>query len=521
MLGPALSTAAVLLGIEIHTQASGATPEQYMNSSLVIVNALKGHFEKSLGQECLMFACFNSDVDSSISNNVIPMLVATKIPFFFSSSADISICTLEYPNLDDEDVLVHVSYDYVTDFISWTDFGRQLFALPASSVLEAAAVHKALLRTRSSSVVARRKIVSDMLLDHSRGFDLLGYLSNHNTRRVQKTPEYPHFPLFTPAAVAVKHKSKACRLWWPLNGSEVLQFSSAANVEHMGASTTIASCDFEDDIKGEILSLAITFKNADRSVYISGNMTTENYKGKDQSIMLSSILPVMSTDYTISIAIDSDKRGNIGSFLVHQKLVRFEDMPPIQPVMIHPMLVQHFRERSQLGLVLNAMGLVGTYVEVGVHKGEFAREVLTHWLGKRYIAVDPYEEGFVEDYLDGVNSPDKDRIRDMRFFFGNTAGDAYRTTLLRMKSVEGSKHFVDNTIDAVYIDAMHNYHMIMQDMQAWWPKLKSGGILSGHDFVLDIAWGLFTVKPAVLEFGRRLNVPILDTGELSWYIVKP
>ena len=39
------------------------------------------------------------------------------------------------------------------------------------------------------------------------------------------------------------------------------------------------------------------------------------------------------------------------------------------------------------------------------------------------------------------------------------------------------------SVDFVYIDARHDYKGAMEDIKAWWPKLKKGGLLSGHDFL--------------------------------------
>ena len=57
----------------------------------------------------------------------------------------------------------------------------------------------------------------------------------------------------------------------------------------------------------------------------------------------------------------------------------------------------------------------------------------------------------------------------------------------------------------------------MIDMIAWWPKLKKGGILAGHDFQLS------NVRYAVIEFGRKMNHEIHLTKDSccpSWYIFK-
>lgn len=55
---------------------------------------------------------------------------------------------------------------------------------------------------------------------------------------------------------------------------------------------------------------------------------------------------------------------------------------------------------------------------------------------------------------------------------------------IRKTSVEAAKDFEDGSLDAVYIDAEHDEESIREDIRVWRPKLKPGGILSGHDFIL-------------------------------------
>lgn len=57
---------------------------------------------------------------------------------------------------------------------------------------------------------------------------------------------------------------------------------------------------------------------------------------------------------------------------------------------------------------------------------------------------------------------------------------------LYMSSIDAARIIRDESADLIFIDGDHSYTGISQDLAAWWPKLKQGGILCGHD--LDALW---------------------------------
>ena len=186
-------------------------------------------------------------------------------------------------------------------------------------------------------------------------------------------------------------------------------------------------------------------------------------------------------------------------------------------------------------------------VEVGVFKAQFSKHLLENWPGKLWL-VDPWrafddEEGYID------SSNHKEHQTAYLEAMQNIEGYESRAFMLRGLSSDMSSRFEDGSLDLVYIDGNHAYEWVKEDIELWWPKLKPGGILAGHDY-LDMDWhadghfadngkdkhiwmtgseheeaiyaGLFGVNPAVDEFADREDLTLVLTKEWlgTWIIEK-
>lgn len=70
---------------------------------------------------------------------------------------------------------------------------------------------------------------------------------------------------------------------------------------------------------------------------------------------------------------------------------------------------------------------------------------------------------------------------------------------LKLKSLEAVSKFEDKSLDFVFIDASHEYEDVKNDIIAWLPKVKPGGVLAGHDYYIDGYDWFPGVKQAVNE----------------------
>jgi hypothetical protein len=194
-------------------------------------------------------------------------------------------------------------------------------------------------------------------------------------------------------------------------------------------------------------------------------------------------------------------------------LVRLAELPPSL----------RMTARSDLGQLLNRLGLLGEGVEVGVAGGEFSKTILDCWEGRRLHLVDAWRR--LPDYVDICNVSDEGHEELFRLLPDRLALHHGRYRVHRLLSREAAQVFEDRSLDFVYIDASHAYEAISEDLRLWYPKVHPGGIVAGHDFLDGVRpEGEFGVRRAVLEFEREKGLRVAGTGELdwpSWYFIKP
>lgn len=194
--------------------------------------------------------------------------------------------------------------------------------------------------------------------------------------------------------------------------------------------------------------------------------------------------------------------------------------------------------RNELPKLLNDRGLTGTAVEVGTHRGAYARIFLAKWEGQKLFCVDPWEDAPGYE-IQSAFLPDRGSTREDDYKAAAKALRIHprdRWELIRMTSAAAAARFVEwagePVLDFAYLDGDHSYEATLADLKAWWGVLKPGGILAGHDVVVpgeSRAWSGF-IQSAIADFidtlpGRRATVVhlIVEEGQRPWsfYVEKP
>ena len=139
------------------------------------------------------------------------------------------------------------------------------------------------------------------------------------------------------------------------------------------------------------------------------------------------------------------------------------------------------------------------FVEVGVWKGKSAAFMCVEIANSNkkidFFCVDTWK-GSIEHQ----DNPDLHRLYEI-FKDNMKPLDKYYEDL-RIESLKAAKLFDDNSLDFVFIDASHEYEDVKADILAWWPKIKNGGILAGHDF----HEGYHVYRAVVDVFGHTYKV---------------
>eukprot|EP00921_Rhytidocystis_pertsovi_P001788 GHVQ01003078.1.p1 GENE.GHVQ01003078.1~~GHVQ01003078.1.p1 ORF type:complete len:572 (-),score=98.45 GHVQ01003078.1:73-1788(-) len=251
--------------------------------------------------------------------------------------------------------------------------------------------------------------------------------------------------------------------------------------------------------------------------------------------------------------------------------------------------------REELACVLESEGKKRG-VELGVFEGTFAKSMLYNWPGAElYVLVDlwaPQEHygsdmsglaydkqqkkhresfsgpplhastntsqtnhGFCDtdgtektnqSHHNSIIIPDKTITETMSTALHNILPWNHKTKICHDSTNNCHKLFPADYFDFVYVDARHDRTSVTQDLHNWWPKLRPGGIMAGHDYVtqfelysfvwpshVDPFWAVSPngtverdgglVKGAVDEFALEVARPVFVTsrhGSFDTWIIR-
>ena len=213
-----------------------------------------------------------------------------------------------------------------------------------------------------------------------------------------------------------------------------------------------------------------------------------------------------------------------------RKKVGFAELPEVEKINKVPVIIdtaEHLRKkfrrslpqmspircigykRTELGVLFNELGFKRG-AEIGVREGVFSRCLCESIKDIDLLCVDIWEP-----YSGHRKAKANEKYADAQKRL-----KPFNAKLIKMSGLDMAKKVPNNSLDFVYIDAAHRFDDVMQDIIVWSPKVRKGGIVSGHDYYRGRNNG---VVPAVdaYTYAHQINEWfVTDEKEASFFWVK-
>ena len=170
---------------------------------------------------------------------------------------------------------------------------------------------------------------------------------------------------------------------------------------------------------------------------------------------------------------------------------------------------------SRISAVANPIG-----AEIGVFAADLSKRLLgrradlTLYMVDPWVEMNPDTEYAKTDFHGKLEQSQQDAYREMAIGAVGFAGG--RAKIIQGFSVPAANKVPDGCLDFCFIDADHTYDSVKEDLKAWLPKVKGGGLICGHDYDHPEfpEWG---VKRAVDEFAEQIGLTIERGSNYTWF----
>jgi len=174
--------------------------------------------------------------------------------------------------------------------------------------------------------------------------------------------------------------------------------------------------------------------------------------------------------------------------------------------------------RPSLAQLKGRKNLVG--VEIGVGTGVNSKSIMENLNVRRLYLIDPYDKysDYVKELKQSNNFSKKTVLLGEETAKKNLQKWKSKLIWLKDKSDMAVKSVVDK-LDFVYVDGNHERDYVKRDIELFWPKLKKGGLMAGHDFLPKFQG----VIEAVNEMFKDYEVASITTDKkpnVDWWVWK-
>jgi hypothetical protein len=155
----------------------------------------------------------------------------------------------------------------------------------------------------------------------------------------------------------------------------------------------------------------------------------------------------------------------------------------------------HFDFQPVYDFIADNLNNQDIFVEVGSAWGKSAVYMMEKFFNQNkkvnFYCVDIFSQGEEVDEIQfpfGNGKEYRSRMNNETLYYdfiyniNNSIAKDFKPIPIKTDSSMGANIFENLSCQAVFLDAAHDYDSVKKDLESWWPKIKFGGILAGHDF---------------------------------------
>jgi len=169
---------------------------------------------------------------------------------------------------------------------------------------------------------------------------------------------------------------------------------------------------------------------------------------------------------------------------------------PYPRVNFNPRHVQHLVSLSDRTELLHRLPTEAVVAEIGVNEGDFSEKILSICRPQKLVLIDVWaSKRYHGGLFDKVKSRFAAQLQNQQM------------EIIRDLSFGAIASCPDHFFDWVYLDTDHTYSTTKRELDLLRPKMKPGGIIAGHDYIIG-NWDAgyrYGVIEAVREFCLAYN----------------
>lgn len=134
-------------------------------------------------------------------------------------------------------------------------------------------------------------------------------------------------------------------------------------------------------------------------------------------------------------------------------------------------------------------------LELGVHLGGFAEQIINEVNPDRLYLVDAWD--YIKENPPALYFDIPFRYEEVCKKFK----DKDNVVIIKKYSKDALEDIADGSLDWIYIDANHQYDFIKFDIYHWCKKVKSNGLICGHDYCDECPGVVKAVDEFLIDYG--------------------